>query len=110
MATQESRKGGYRSKLLHRADVADGTMALHFKRPSQFDFTPGQSADLTLFNPPETDSEGNTPHLFDRKFSIRKPFDVRHPYARHSIQSLIEESNHWCRCEDRLDNRVLHAA
>ena len=65
MATQEVPKAGYRSKLLHRAEVADGTMAFHFEGPSHFDFTPGQSADVTLSNPPETDSEGNT-----RTFSI----------------------------------------
>ncbi len=65
MATQVVPKGGYISKLLHRAEVAEGTTAFHFERPPQFDFTPGQSADVTLLNPPETDSEGNT-----RTFSI----------------------------------------
>jgi ferredoxin-NADP reductase len=43
-------------------------MAFHFEKPSQFDFKPGQSADLTLSNPPETDAEGNT-----RTFSIASP-------------------------------------
>ena len=71
MATQEVPKGGYRSKLLHRAEVADGTMAFHFERPAQFDFTPGQSADVTLPNPPETDPEGSV-----RTFSIASaPFE-----------------------------------
>jgi ferredoxin-NADP reductase len=46
-------------------------MAFHFEKPSEFDFKPGQSADLTLSNPPETDSEGNT-----RTFSIASsPFE-----------------------------------
>jgi ferredoxin-NADP reductase len=72
MATQEVPKAGYRSKLLYRVEVADGTMSFHFERPAQFDFTPGQSADVTLFNPPETDSEGNT-----RTFSIASsPFET----------------------------------
>jgi len=41
---------------LSRAEVAEGTMAVHFEKPPGFDFKPGQSADLTLLNPPETDS------------------------------------------------------
>ena len=58
MATKEFPISGYGAKLLSRAEVAEGTMAFYFEKPSQFDFTPGQSADVTLFNPPETDSEG----------------------------------------------------
>ncbi len=65
MATKEIPTAGYGAKLLSRVEVAEGTMAFHFEKPSQFDFKPGQSADVTLFNPPETDSEGNT-----RTFSI----------------------------------------
>jgi len=65
MAAQEIPLLGYRPKLLRRVEVAEGTMAFHFEKPSGFDFKPGQSADLSLLNPPETDSEGNT-----RTFSI----------------------------------------
>src|SRR5450755_2215229 len=76
MATQEVLKA-YRSKLLHRTEVADGTMAFHFERPSKFDFTPGQSADVTLADPPETDSEGNA-----RTFSIASsPFEHQLMFA-----------------------------
>lgn len=46
--------------LRHRETVADRTMAFHFARPVNFDFAAGQSIDLTLINPPETDAEGNT--------------------------------------------------
>ena len=60
MAAQEIPDAGYRSKLLSRIEVAEGTMAFHFEKPAQFEFKPGQSADVTLSNPPETDSEGNT--------------------------------------------------
>jgi len=46
-------------------------MAFHFAKPPDFQFRPGQSIDLTLLNPPETDAEGNT-----RAFSIASaPFD-----------------------------------
>jgi len=65
MATQEIPLVGYQSKLLNRVEVAEGTMAFHFERPAGFDFKPGQSADLTLLDPPETDLEGNV-----RTFSI----------------------------------------
>ena len=71
MAAREIPIVGYESKLSSRVEVAEGTMAFHFEKPSQFDFKPGQSADITLAYPPETDSEGNT-----RTFSIASsPFE-----------------------------------
>ena len=68
MAATEIPLADYSSRLLSRVEVAEGTMAFHFEKPSQFDFKPGQSADVTLSSPPETDSEGNT-----RTFSIASP-------------------------------------
>ena len=65
MAASEISMVGYQSRLLSRVEVAQNTMAFHFEKPTGFDFKPGQSVDLTLINPPETDSEGNT-----RTFSI----------------------------------------
>jgi ferredoxin-NADP reductase len=56
------------SKLMRREEVAEGTMAFHFEKPSGFSFRAGQSADVTLTDPPETDAEGNT-----RTFSIASP-------------------------------------
>ena len=53
------------SKLKKREQVAEGTMALFFEKPAGFSFTAGQSIDLTLINPPETDEKGNT-----RAFSL----------------------------------------
>lgn len=55
----------YRVKLLTKTPVAEGTMAFSFAKPEGFSFKPGQSSDLTLLNPPETDAEGNV-----RTFSI----------------------------------------
>ena len=46
MAAQEIPLLGYRSKLLDRVDVAEGTMAFHFEKPSGFDFKAGQAAGL----------------------------------------------------------------
>ena len=68
MAAKEIPIASYQCKLLNRVEVAEGTMAFYFEKPSRFDFKPGQSADLTLSNPPETDAEGNT-----RTFSIASP-------------------------------------
>lgn len=53
------------TKLRDREEVAERTMAFHFEKPASFTFTPGQFVDITLLNPPETDSEGNA-----RGFSI----------------------------------------
>ncbi len=53
------------SKLLSRQEVAEGTMAFRFERPSNWAFKAGQYLDITLIDPPETDAEGNV-----RSFSI----------------------------------------
>ena len=53
------------SQLRRSEHVAEGTMAFHFARPEGFEFRPGQTIDVTLLDPPETDAEGNT-----RTFSI----------------------------------------
>ena len=68
MAANEIPIAASQCKLLNRVEVAEDTMAFYFEKPSRFDFKPGQSADLTLSNPPETDAEGNT-----RTFSIASP-------------------------------------
>ncbi len=60
----------YTCSLRKRQEVAEGTLACHFDKPREFQFRPGQCADLTLVNPPETDGEGNT-----RTFSIVSPPD-----------------------------------
>jgi len=53
------------SKLNSRQEVAEGTMAFRFEKPAGWVFKAGQFIDMTVLNPPETDSEGNT-----RTFSI----------------------------------------
>lgn len=52
-------------KLKSREEIAEGTMAFRFERPADWTFKSGQSLDMTLLNPPETDAEGNK-----RAFSI----------------------------------------
>lgn len=50
-------------KLKSRDEIAAGTMAFWFERPPGWMFKAGQSVDVTLLDPPETDSEGNTRSL-----------------------------------------------
>jgi len=57
--------GVYTVKLIEHRQVAEGTMAFFFDKPADFEFAGGQSIDMTLINPPETDAEGNT-----RTFSL----------------------------------------
>lgn len=52
-------------QLRRREPVAEQTVAFHFDRPSGFQFRAGQTIDLTLIEPPETDADGNS-----RTFSI----------------------------------------
>lgn len=60
------------SSLLRGEEIAEGTMAFHFIKPTDFQFRAGQAMDVTLINPPETDVESNT-----RAFSIASaPFDA----------------------------------
>jgi ferredoxin-NADP reductase len=71
LAAQENPSLDVGLTLLNRAEVAEGTMAFHFAKPPNFQFRPGQSVDITLLDPPETDGEGNT-----RTFSIASaPFE-----------------------------------
>ena len=55
----------FTAELRSREEVAEGTMAFHFKKPIDWTFKAGQFIDITLLDPSETDAEGNT-----RGFSI----------------------------------------
>jgi ferredoxin-NADP reductase len=48
------------SKLAGRQEIAEGTMAFRFEKPSDWTFEAGQTIDITLLAPSETDAEGNT--------------------------------------------------
>src|SRR5499427_4003512 len=88
MAAEEIPISGYASRLLNRIEVAEGTMAFHFEKPAGFDFKPGQSVDVTLLNPPETDSEGNV-----RTFSIASaPFEDQLMFATRMRDTAFKRS------------------
>jgi len=52
-------------RLIEHVEVAENTMAFRFEKPAGWTFRAGQSLDMTLTDPSETDAEGNT-----RTFSI----------------------------------------
>lgn len=51
--------------LVSKREIAEGTIEFTFARPEGFAYQSGQTIDLTLINPPETDAEGNS-----RTFSL----------------------------------------
>jgi ferredoxin-NADP reductase len=55
----------FETTLIGSATVAEGTMAFRFAKPAEFKFEAGQSVNVSLIDPPETDSKGNA-----RTFSI----------------------------------------
>lgn len=55
----------YEATLKDKKEAAEGTVEFILEKPAGFEFRAGQSIDLTLIDPPETDAEGNM-----RAFSI----------------------------------------
>src|SRR5690242_20796310 len=71
-----------------RLEVAEATTAFYFEKPPGFEFKPGQSTDLTLVDPPETDSEGNV-----RTFSIASaPFEDHLMFATRMRDTAFKRS------------------
>lgn len=62
-----------KTTFIKKEEVAVGTMAFYFAKPTDFEHRAGNTIDLTLIDPPETDGEGNT-----RTFSIAAA-----PYEEH---------------------------
>lgn len=61
----------FETEFVSRENVAEGTMAFRFVKPPGFQFMAGQAMNVTLLNPPQTDSKGNA-----RTFSIvSAPFE-----------------------------------
>src|SRR5215472_15833099 len=55
----------FETTLKNNETVAEGTMAFQFAKPAGFVFKPGQSMNVSIIDPPETDAKGNA-----RTFSI----------------------------------------
>lgn len=82
----------HEARLVRRETVAEGTMAFYFSKPSGFQHRAGQSLQMTLVDPPETDSEGD-----GRTFTIAS--------APHEPELMIAT-----RMRDTAFKRVLKAA
>jgi ferredoxin-NADP reductase len=50
-------------RLQGREEIAEGTMAFHFEKPTDFSFKPGQALDIVLIHPPNSDA-GGARHTF----------------------------------------------
>jgi ferredoxin-NADP reductase len=64
-----------KTALIGRELVADRTMSFRFERPADWSYRAGQSVDMTLLNPPETDDEGNL-----------RPFTISAAPSEHILQ------------------------
>ena len=53
----------YKTKLVKKENIAEGTMAFYLEKPKDFNFIAGQYMTVSLFNPPETDDEGDSRFL-----------------------------------------------
>lgn len=82
----------YTLTLIKRQEVAEGTLAFYFDKPAGFVFKAGQFVELTLVDPPETDSEGD-----GRAFSLASA-----PSESHLMVAT--------RMRDTAFKRVLRAA
>ena len=75
--TSEAKWPIYSVKLKTRSEVAERTLEFRLDKPAGMIFKAGQFMDLTLIDPPETDTEGNT-----RGFSINSaPEDPELPFT-----------------------------
>jgi ferredoxin-NADP reductase len=88
MATATSLK----TALVGREVVAEGTISFRFAKPAGWSFRAGQSIDMTLIDPPETDAEGSL-----RVFSISSA-------PREHVIAITT------RMRDTAFKRVLHRA
>jgi len=54
------KKASFKVALKGKKQIAEGTSAFIFEKPQGFQFKAGQHIRMTLINPPETDSRGNS--------------------------------------------------
>ena len=80
------------AQLRRREEIAAGTMAFHFEKPSGFGFKPGQAIDLVLPEPPTADAQ-SARHTFS---IVSAPFEaeltiatrMRDSAFKHALKSL----------------------
>lgn len=100
----------FMARVTQREEVANETMAFHFEKTPGWTFKAGQFIDITLINPPDTDSEGNT-----RGFSIASaPFEetlmvatrLRNTAFKRTLKSLPLDTE--VKIEGPFGNLILH--
>lgn len=99
-----------KTKLLRKETVAEGTMRFWFLKPVDFSYRAGQTIDLTLENPAETDAEGNTrtfslvsaPHESELSIATR----LRDTAFKRTLRNMREGSE--LSFEGPIGNFVLH--
>lgn len=78
----------FKSKLLRKEEVANGTMAFYFEKPEGLSYSAGQHPTVRLLNRSETDEEGN-----DRTFSfITIPSDSEIGFATRMRDSAFKRT------------------
>ena len=86
--TALEKPAGIELRLVRQESVAWGTVALTFAKPAGFTFKAGQSVDLTLVDPPETDAKGDR-----RALSIvSAPFDDELVFATRLRDSAFKRA------------------
>lgn len=78
----------YETRLAGREEIAEGTMAFHFEKPSGFSFKPGQAIDVILGDPPGTDPQ-SARHTFS---IVSAPFESRLSVATRMRDSTFKRA------------------
>ncbi len=105
--------GTYRVRLKDRKEIAKGTMAFYLEKPEGFEYAAGQSIDLTLLDPSETDAKGplrtfsvaSAPYELDlmvatrmrdtafkrelNKLPLRTPLKIEGPFGSMTLQKKV---------------------
>lgn len=101
----------YRSKLIRKENVAEGTTSFYFEKPEGFTFKAGQNVDIELLTPLETDKEGNkrtfslvsAPSMPELQIVTR----MRESAFKRSLKDLSEGSE--VEIEGPYGNMTLHS-
>jgi ferredoxin-NADP reductase len=65
------KKTAFEVALKDKKQIAEGTYAFTFEKPKGFQFKAGQHVRMTLIDPPETDSEGDS-RFFSLETRLKK--------------------------------------
>ena len=99
----------YQSTLLGRTEVAEGTMAFQFAKPTNFVFKAGQYIDLICPVPsPSLGRRTADSYLLHRKLSVRQRACGYDPHAKFSFQADHIHPAHRQPGEDRRAHGIFY--